>query len=156
MSEEYRQNVGIVVYNKNLKVLLCKRKGYSDDGWQFPQGGIDPGEDLLEAARRELWEETSVTSVTLQAVAPGTFKYKFPAEIYAKLKARGHQNIGQEQHWVLFYFYGDDSEINTATREPEFDDWKWADIQDAPNHIIAFKKGIYERIVEIFAPQMKK
>ena len=109
MAGVYRKNVGIAVFNKDQKVLMCARADKPGFAWQFPQGGIDNGETPLEAAYRELKEETGITSVELVAQLNKPLRYDFPTEILENFKKLGRNNIGQEQYWVLFYFYGEDS-----------------------------------------------
>nr|QJR98164.1 RNA pyrophosphohydrolase [uncultured Alphaproteobacteria bacterium] len=150
MPYPYRKNVGIVIYNAHKKVLWCERKDLSGQ-WQFPQGGIDEGESVLEAAKRELREETSVTSVEPVAVIEKPLVYDFPAKIAEKFKKRG-----QAMNWVLFKFYGENSEINLKTPEPEFINWKWVDIDETPENIIQFKKDVYQKMVKEFKPYLQK
>ena len=86
MIGNYRKNVGIVVFNKELKVLMCARADSKDFNWQFPQGGINQNEDIIDAAKRELQEETGITSVELVARIPKALRYDFPDYVLAKFK----------------------------------------------------------------------
>ena len=117
-TEQYRKNVGIVVADKEGKVLMCARADQEDLQWQFPQGGIENGEDITAAAKRELYEETGISSVRLVKVMPKTLRYDFPKS--AK-KRYGGLYKGQEQTWVLFYFYGQDDEINFLANPEEIE-----------------------------------
>ena len=154
--KHYRKNAGIVLFNKDKKVLLCERKGNYHDAWQFPQGGIDEGESIAQAAARELWEETSVRSAQLVYTIPDAFIYDFPAEIIKHNSLRGRTDAGNEQYWSLFYFTGEDSEINLNTAEPEFKSWRWADITEADQHVVDFKKSTYAAIIKIFKDMIDK
>ena len=60
-----RSGVGIVLLNNQNKVFVAKRIDNPKNFWQMPQGGVDKGESLLEAAYRELEEETNITNVKL-------------------------------------------------------------------------------------------
>jgi putative (di)nucleoside polyphosphate hydrolase len=117
----------------------------------MPQGGIVAGEDPLEAARRELWEETAVRSVRFLAEAPDWFAYDIPRSVVGerwKFKWRG-----QTQKWFAFRFEGDESEIDIAHPphgEPEFAEWRWAPMADLPGLIIPFKRPVYEQVVAAF------
>ena len=155
MTGYYRKNVGIVVFNKEQKVLMCARADSQDFNWQFPQGGINQNEDIVDAAKRELQEETGITSVELVARIPKALRYDFPDYVLAKFKKNKY--IGQEQHWVLFYFNGDDSEIDFTTNpnEIEFKAYEWVDISEAPNRIVEFKKDVYNKIVKAFKPYIR-
>ena len=154
---EYRPNVGIVVFNKAKKVLMCARADCADMQWQFPQGGIDVNEKPLAAAVRELKEETNISSVKFVAKTPQPLRYDFPSYVLAKQKQRGSSFVGQEQHWFLFYFYGDDKEIDFLThpQEIEFKAFEWVDISEAPLRIINFKKEVYSKVAQTFAPFIK-
>lgn len=156
--KNYRPNAGIVVFRADGKVLLCVRNDCDDSGknWQFPQGGIDQGETPLQAAVRELREETSVTSVEYAGALPEPVRYDFPAAVKQKNAARGIFNDGQEQYWHLFYFTGQDGEINLQTEEPEFKAYQWVDIAQALDRVVAFKYAVYEQVVKGFAPLIKQ
>lgn len=158
MAGVYRKNVGIAVFNKDQKVLMCARADKPGFAWQFPQGGIDNGETPLEAAYRELKEETGITSVEFVAQLNKPLRYDFPTEILENFKKLGRNNIGQEQYWVLFYFYGEDSEIDFATHpeEIEFKAYEWVDISEAPQRIVPFKKDVYQKVAKAFQPYIRK
>jgi putative (di)nucleoside polyphosphate hydrolase len=144
----YRRNVGIVVFDSHGRVWLGRRHNVAGpNNWQFPQGGVDPGEDLLEAARRELQEETGISSVSLLARAEGWITYDFPAE----LQARGRGYLGQAQAWFAFRFDGEDSEIDLqAHTHPEFDAWRWSPLASALDTVVPFKRAAYEKVIAAF------
>lgn len=147
MSGIYRKCVGIVVC-KDHKVLLCERKD-TPDAWQFPQGGIEDGESFIEAAYRELREETSITSVEVAAVISTPLRYTFSPEI---LRGRKWKHDGQDMQWVLFYFNGSDSEIDLQTSQPEFCNAAWESIDVAAQKIVEFKKQVYIQVINQFKP----
>ena len=154
MSEWFRKNAGVVVFNKHKKVLLCKRVDVANS-WQFPQGGIEENESPSEAGKRELFEETSIKSVELIKTLANPVRYYFTPEIIASMKKRGFTNSGQDIYWSLFYFYGDETEINLQTEHPEFVDFKWGTLVEAEKLIVEFKKQAYvvakEEFEEIIA-----
>ena len=154
MSEWFRKNAGIVVFRTDKKVLICQRNDMQNS-WQFPQGGIEPGEELLAAAKRELQEETGITAVRLINIMPQPLKYDFPEDLRSR---RAFPYIGQEQYWVLFEFLGKDEDIDFCTnpQEVEFKAFKWADIAEAPKEIIYFKKDVYAKVADYFAPYVKE
>lgn len=158
MNNIYRKNVGIVVANNEANVLLCARADKDVEAWQFPQGGIEPGEDIVAAALRELKEETGITSVELIAILEKPLKYDFPKTILEKRKKFGWFEVGQEQFWVLFMFNGDDKEINLKAnpQEIEFKNFEWVNINEAPKRIVDFKKNVYNKVVSAFTPYLKK
>ena len=144
MNNMYRKCVGIVLCNQDNKVLWCERKD-APGQWQFPQGGIDAGESVLEAAKSELEEETSVVSVKKIATIDEPILYDFPAHIAKRLNKRG-----QAMNWVLYRFTGNDSEINLQTKIPEFINWKWVGIDETPKNIVDFKQEVYQKMVNQF------
>ena len=150
MVNNYRSNVGIVVFNGDGLVLWCERKDLPGQ-WQFPQGGIEPNESFLDAASRELREETSVVSVELVAQISTPLKYDFPPKVASRFNKKG-----QAMNWVLYRFIGRKSEINLSTEHPEFINWKWADIDEAVKNIVEFKKDVYKKMADIFRPYLKK
>lgn len=152
MSQHFRKNAGVVVFRADKKVLMCSRIDSRKPSWQFPQGGIESGESVKEAAIRELYEETSLRRVTWVAEIDRPIRYEFPQEIKEAFLKKGIVTDGQDQYWSLFYFDGDDAEIDLKTPEPEFDDYRWVDISEAPNLVWEVKKQAYMEMVKVFAP----
>jgi putative (di)nucleoside polyphosphate hydrolase len=148
---KHRPNVGVVLFHRDGRVWLGRRnKQAPPHNWQFPQGGVDEGEDLETAARRELAEETGVSSVELLGRTEGWITYDFPPEVLANEKrARGW--LGQKQVWFAYRFIGDDAEIDLeADEHVEFDAWKWGRLDEAPELIVPFKREVYEAVVTAF------
>lgn len=148
----YRPNVGVVLFNAAGKVWLGRRAGaVGPNVWQFPQGGVDRGEDLLDAARRELQEETGVSSTEYLARTPGWITYDFPPDFQGSKVQKGWR--GQRQVWFALRFTGEDAEVDLAAHHHiEFDDWRWADLDVAPDLVVPFKRDAYLKVVEAFRP----
>ena len=146
----YRPNVGVVVFCSRGRVWLGQRA--NTDGphnWQFPQGGVDDGEDLEAAARRELYEETGLSSVELLGRTEGWIVYDFPPGWTGSKAMRGWK--GQKQVWFAFRFTGLDQEVNLALHQPpEFDGWRWASLEETPELVIPFKRATYEHVAKLF------
>jgi putative (di)nucleoside polyphosphate hydrolase len=118
--------------------------------WQFPQGGVDDGEELETAARRELREETGVASVTLLGRTQDWLAYDFPPGWSGSKAQKGWK--GQKQVWFAYRFEGSDNEVNLSCHPPpEFDAWRWADLEEAPAAVVPFKRATYEHVVKVFA-----
>jgi putative (di)nucleoside polyphosphate hydrolase len=146
----HRPNVGVVLFHPNGRVWLGRRSLQPPPyNWQFPQGGVDDGEDLLDAARRELAEETGVRSAELLARTEGWIAYDFPPELVGSKRARGW--LGQKQVWFAFRFTGDEREIDlNAHDDVEFDAWRWGRLDETPELIVPFKRNVYDIVVAAF------
>ena len=136
-----RSGVGIVVLNKDNKVFVAKRIDNQKNFWQMPQGGVDKGEDYLTAAYRELEEETSIKNVDLIKELDGLTSYDLPKSLLGIIWKGKYR--GQEQKWFVMRFLGQDSEINIKTKNPEFCEWKWIDLENITNLVVDFKHHVY-------------
>ena len=141
-----RNGVGILVLNKNNKVFVAKRIDNPKNYWQMPQGGIDKGESYLDAAYRELKEETSIQSVSLIKEIEDYITYDLPDHLLGIIW-RGKFK-GQKQKWFIMRFYGKDSEININTKKAEFLDWKWVDINEITKLVVDFKIHVYKKLTK--------
>ena len=141
-----RIGVGIILLNDKNNVFVGKRIDNPKDFWQMPQGGVDKNENLFEAAKRELEEETSVKSIKLIKKLDSWLEYELPENLLGKIWAGKYR--GQKQKWFIMRFLGNDNEINIKTKNPEFLDWKWIKISILPVIAVSFKIKIYEKLKE--------
>ena len=139
-----RKGVGIVLLNNENKVFVAKRIDNPKNFWQMPQGGVDEDENYYEATLRELKEETSITSVELIQEINKKLTYILPNHLIGIIwKGRFK---GQTQKWFVMRFIGNESEININTKNPEFLDWKWIDLEDLTKIAVNFKLDVYKHL----------
>ena len=146
----YRRGVGVMLLNADGQVWVGRRIDNSDEAWQMPQGGLDKGEAPWAGALRELEEETGIGPQLVKRVAdhPQRLRYDLPPELAGRLwKGKW---IGQHQDWFLARFTGSDADVDIATDDPEFNDWKWVAPGALPELIVPFKRDMYRAIVAGF------
>ncbi len=130
--------------NNENKVFVAKRIDNPKNFWQMPQGGVDEDENYYEATLRELKEETSITSVELIQEINKKLTYMLPNHLIGIIwKGRFK---GQTQKWFVMRFVGNESEININTKNPEFLDWKWIDLEDLTKIAVNFKLDVYKHL----------
>ena len=139
-----RKGVGIALLNDNNRIFVAKRIDNPYDFWQMPQGGIDVGEEPLEAAFRELKEETSIKSVKLIREVNNEITYHLPDNLLGIIWKGKYK--GQSQKWFIMKFFGNENEINLKTKHPEFLEWKWINIEKITDKVVDFKLHVYEKI----------
>tara|TARA_Y100000591_G_C21744285_1_gene651064 strand:+ start:388 stop:864 length:477 start_codon:yes stop_codon:yes gene_type:complete len=141
-----RSGVGIIVLNRENKVFVAKRIDNQKNFWQMPQGGVDKGEDFLTAAFRELKEETSINNVEVIKEIEGMTTYELPDHLLGIIWKGKYK--GQKQKWFLMRFLGNDNEVNIQTKKPEFNEWKWVDVNMITDLVVDFKLEVYRELKE--------
>ncbi len=159
----YRPCVGVMLLDAEGRAFIGRRADQAAGGesaltWQMPQGGIDRGEDPYPAARRELYEETNVTSAALIAEAPDWIRYDLPEELGRKAWKGRYR--GQTQKWFALRFTGEEREIDVlkpagGAHKAEFSEWRWAPIETLPDLVVPFKRDVYRAVVDAFRPLIK-
>jgi putative (di)nucleoside polyphosphate hydrolase len=150
----YRPCAGFMLLNREGNVFVGQRIDPSAHGfWQMPQGGIDPGEDIEAAALRELEEETGIGAALVEIIGrtAAPLRYDLPPDLIGKVWKGRYR--GQEQHWLLGRFTGEDDHINLAAHHhAEFSEYRWVKPSLLPELIIPFKREVYSALLAEFGP----
>ena len=141
-----RVGVGIALLNESNKVFVGRRIDNPNNLWQMPQGGVDKNETFINAAKRELEEETGVKTTRLVREIDDLLTYNLPKNLLGKIWKGKYK--GQKQKWFIMKFMGNKNEINISTKNPEFLDWKWIDPSALPDIVVNFKMNIYKRMAK--------
>jgi putative (di)nucleoside polyphosphate hydrolase len=144
----YRPCVGLMLINPAGLLFIGERRGPVLQAWQLPQGGIDPDEDPRDAAQRELREEVGTDRAELIGESRYWYAYDLPPELVPP--RWGGQYRGQSQKWFAFRFTGTDQDIDIAAHEPEFVRWRWARPDEVLRLVVAFKRPIYQAVLDEF------
>ncbi|MBA3981209.1 MAG: RNA pyrophosphohydrolase [Alcanivorax sp.] len=155
----FRLNVGIILVGAGGRVFWGRRVG-NRDAWQFPQGGMMPGETPEQALYRELEEEVGLTEadVELLGSTEGWLSYRLPRRF---LRRRRDDDsplcIGQRQKWFLLRLTADEARIDLASSgTPEFQSWRWVNYWYPIRKVVHFKRGVYARALKELAPVMRR
>lgn len=120
--------------------MLFKRAGM--ETWQFPQGGIDPGESPGQALYREVEEETGCGDFRVLSQGESPVSYDFPGTLKTNISKNYR---GQKQHWFLCQFNEGAGPDLEKAEDKEFDDFRWADLKEVLTGIVIWKKSAYEQ-----------
>jgi len=146
--DTYRPNVAMIIVSNNYpqekEVFIAQRNDLLDI-WQFPQGGIDNGEEVQEALFRELEEEIGTPEAEIVGEYPEWISYDFPEKIAKKMKPYK----GQTQRYFLMKLH-ESAKINLETEHPEFMNYKFVGVEEVLNHTAHFKKPVYETVINYF------
>ena len=144
----YRPNVAMIIVSNNYpqkkEIFLAQRNDLSDV-WQFPQGGIDRGEEVHDALFRELEEEIGTSSVEIIHEYPEWISYDFPPKIAKSMEPY----VGQKQRYFLVKLKGD-AKIDIETEHPEFSDYKFVEVEEVLKLSASFKQDVYETVINYF------
>lgn len=142
----YRPNVAAILQKKNGKIFIAERLDFSGS-WQFPQGGVDKGEDLIGALKREVEEETGVKPETYEIIAARTgYRYKFPGGHLKK-----GRYCGQVQTFFLCRYEGKSSDIDLKHHTREFSSFRWIKPEQfLLRWVPKFKQPVFRRVMKDF------
>jgi len=149
----FRPNVAMVIINNDSQVFWAQRS--SNDGWQFPQGGMNTDETPLEAMYRELQEETGLLAkqVEMLGSTPGWLRYQLPRR-FQRTQSRP-LCIGQKQVWFLLKLCDENVQFDfKTTSEPEFRDYRWVDFWYPADNVVRFKRRVYRQALTLLEPMM--
>ena len=141
-----RVGVGIIVLNNKNEVFVGKRKDNPGNKWQMPQGGVNEGENYITAMKRELIEETNISSIKIIKEIEKIYQYELPENLIGNIWKGKYR--GQKQKWFITRFLGEESEINLNSKHAEFIDWKWIEPKLLPDVIVNFKRDLYLHLLK--------
>lgn len=152
-AEGFRANVGIILAHADDRLFWARRVGRA--GWQFPQGGMQPGESLEQTLFRELEEEVGLTASQVEVLGSTRDWVRYLLPDRYQRHASTPLCIGQKQRWFLLRFKGADESVQLDGSEtPEFDAWRWVDYWRPLSEVIFFKRDVYREALTELAPRL--
>lgn len=146
----FRPNVAALFVRPEGQLLVCERASFRG-AWQFPQGGVDEGEDLLTALHREVREEIGLLPQHYDVVKQKDgYRYIYPPEVRAK-KRKKHGYHGQEQTYFLCMLKHDAPQVNIHQKPQEFCAYRWIEMDEFDiNWLPEFKREVYRQVMHDF------
>lgn len=146
----YRPNVAALMVNEDGNLLICERTTIPG-AWQFPQGGVDCGEDIEEALYREVREEIGLHRQHYDVLKrKDGYRYLYPPDVRAK-KLRKHGNHGQEQTYFLCKLRPEAPPIDVRQSPPEFSAYRWIEPEEFDlDWLPRFKHEVYREVMKDF------
>jgi len=146
----YRPNVAALMINNSGGLLICERKTIPG-AWQFPQGGVDDGEELEEALFREVREEIGLEKKHYQIILQKEgYRYLYPPEVRSK-KIRKHGSHGQEQTYFLCQLVPGAPQIDVNQSPQEFKAYRWIEPDEFDlGWLPRFKHEVYRSVMKDF------
>ena len=139
---KYRQGVGAIVINSEGKILICQRRD-EQNHWQFPQGGIDEGEQPIQTLMRELTEEIGTDKILPLLSLPYKTRY-----IWNQKERENRKYDGQEHTWYLVKFLGDDTDLKSTK---EFTDFRWINFDKILNETDEIRHQTYKKLIDMLS-----
>ena len=149
----YRPCVGIFLLNDDRQLFAGRRIDNRAEAWQMPQGGIDHGENPIEACLREMEEEIGTKQAVLLQAHDDWLYYDIPQPLADRLWHGKYR--GQKQKWMALQFTGSDADINIETADPEFCEWRWVAPHALIDLAVPFKRDVYATLMESFADLLR-
>lgn len=143
----------MIVADRDGRLLWCRRRG--QDGWQFPQGGLEPGETPEQALWRELYEETGLERRQLRLLdrTRDWLRYEIPPA-FSRPGREGL--VGQKQIWFLLELLEGAPDFGRAGGQQEFDAYRWVDYDTPLAEVVPFKREVYRRALEALRPAWQR
>ena len=144
--QHFRAGVVIVVRHPNLRQIMAFERADVAGSWQLPQGGLERGEEPIEAAWRELKEETGLgeADVVARVEFPEWVAYEWPPDVQ---RVHGHdgKRRGQIHKWFLFDAL--DADVAPMPDGSEFVGWRWVEPAWLIEHVVDMRRPAYKRVL---------